>query len=348
MSLPTPSSSSTLLDDVLPQYTLPKVTEITPLTEGLIHQSYLIKTEEDSYVIQGLHPKLSSEGILQDYDYVTAHLKSQAYPGPILIKTQAGQRAAQDPQGQKWRLSSYVPGHTYSAIPSVEHAYIGGKALGTFHQVISSLDYQFQSQHPGHDTVGHWTRFKETLALPQYQTWAKQIQEPAQWLLNQLPLYFLPDDVPKVIVHGDPKVTNLRFQENQAILIDLDTCAFHTRLVDLGDAIRSWCHLPSAPLGKRFSVERCKAMLKGYLEVIPPKDLSTIEKGLLSRCGALITLELACRFGKDFLEDDYFAYDASRFESRRAHNRHRVDLMVQLAKEMQDAEEEITRFCEQL
>jgi Ser/Thr protein kinase RdoA (MazF antagonist) len=333
------------LHAVLSQYTLPPLVEITPLTEGLIHQSYLVQTQQEWYVIQGLHPKLSSDGVLQDYDYVTAHLATHQYPGPLLIKTRTGQRAAESKEGQKWRLSTYVPGQTISQVNSVEQAYIGGKALGRFHQVISSLEYQFQSTHPGHDTVGHWTRFKEALTLPKHQPWIPQIQETAQWILNQLPAYFLSDDLPQVIVHGDPKITNLRFQQDQAILIDLDTCTYHTRLVDLGDAIRSWCHTPDAPLGERFSIERCKALLKGYLDVIPFADLSHQEQNLLSRCGPLITLELASRFGRDFLEDHYFAYDSEHFNSRRAHNLHRVGLMVQLAHEMQSAEALLLEYC---
>ena len=335
------------LHTVLSSYTLPPITEILPLTEGLIHQSYLVKTEQEWYVIQGLHPKLSSDGILQDYDSVTAHLKAQHYPGPLLVKTKLGHRTAKSQDGQKWRLSTYVPGETRSQVNTIEEAYIGGKALGRFHHVISTLEYEFQSTHPGHDTVGHWQRFKDALTLPTHQEWVPQIKDSAYWILEQLEGYFLPENLPQIIVHGDPKITNLRFQTNpnQAILIDLDTCAYHTRLVDLGDAIRSWCHTPHAPVGERFSVNRCKALLKGYLEVIPFSDLSQEEKQLLSKCGTLITLELASRFGRDFLEDDYFAYDEEHFECRRDHNFHRVELMMQLAREMQAAEDLLLEFC---
>jgi hypothetical protein len=98
-------------------------------------------------------------------------------------------------------------------------------------------------------------------------------------------------------------------------------------------------------VGQRFSIDRCKAMLKGYLDVIPFTELSHLEKNLLSKSGTLITLELASRFGRDFLEDDYFAYDAALFSSRRDHNFHRVGLMVQLATEMQAAEDQLLEYC---
>ena len=41
------------------------------LSEGLIHQSFIVNCEGTRYVIQGLHPNLSDEGILEDYAAVT-------------------------------------------------------------------------------------------------------------------------------------------------------------------------------------------------------------------------------------------------------------------------------------
>ena len=143
-----------------------------------------------------------------------------------------------------------------------------------------------------------------------------------------------PVNLNQIVVHGDPKISNLRFNETSAIMIDLDTCSRHTRLVDLGDAVRSWCQEQSLDQRPMFSFERWQALVKGYLACSDP--LSKLELEYLPRAGYLITLELASRFARDYLEDHYFAYDAERYSSRRAHNHARLEAMWSLAQDMKE------------
>ena len=116
-------------------------------------------------------------------------------------------------------------------------------------------------------------------------------------------------------------------------------------LVDLGDAIRDWCHVPEAIQGERFSVERCRALLEGYLSVAD--ELTELERAWLPRAGRVIALELASRFAWDYLEDSYFAYDATRFPSRRAHNAVRMRDMYLLADEMRAAADELAVWLDE-
>ena len=51
--------------------------------------------------------------------------------------------------------------------------------------------------------------------------------------------------LPERIIHGDLKLNNIRFDEtgNKAIaIVDLDTLGVSKIVIDIGDAIRSWCH----------------------------------------------------------------------------------------------------------
>ncbi len=63
-------------------------------------------------------------------------------------------------------------------------------------------------------------------------------------------------------------------------------------------------------------------------------SLTEAERVLLVDCGCLITWELVARFARDVLEDDYFGWDAERFETRRAHNLARTEGMAFLANDM--------------
>ena len=49
-------------------------------------------------------------------------------------------------------------------------------------------------------------------------------------------------------------------------MIDLDTCNRHTVLVDLGDAIRSWCRDGYEDEVQRFHIDRFEGILQGYAD----------------------------------------------------------------------------------
>ena len=335
-----------LLSHLISSYSLPDSCQMTPISVGLIHETYLLSsTGGPQWVVQGLHPLLSNDEILSDYEAVTTHLADQGYGGPELVKTTRGERASLYDE-RRWRLSTYVPGETHTQVHSTEMAYRGGRGVAQFHRAIASIDYQFRSRHPGHDTSGHLERLMIASQRARHErTWG-EIEEWGREIIDELGKTLLPSELPRSIVHGDPKISNLRFQEDHAVMIDLDTCNIHTRLVDLGDAMRSWCHQPHAPLGERFSRPICQALIEGYLSGASP--LSDLELLWLPRAGRVITLELASRFALDYLEDHYFAYDAERFPSRRAHNLARVQQMCQLAREMNNAIPQITQWLKRV
>ena len=330
------------IQHIINQYPIDEVIDVQPISVGLIHKTLSLQTASgDIYILQGLHHKLSSDEILSDYEAVTQHLWSCNYAGPKLLKTHLGSRFAEG-HDLRWRLSSFVPGETITEVHSESTARIGGRALAEFHNVMSTIEYSFQSTHPGHDTLGHLINLREASEKIEFHKEWSEIREIGEQVLDALSHSLFPDELPRQVVHGDPKISNLRFSDGHAVMIDLDTCNIHTRLVDLGDAVRSWCHRPSAPVGERFCVQTWKAMMKGYLEEATP--LEALEAQWLPRAGYVITLELASRFAKDYLQDDYFAYDSDRFSSRRAHNKHRLEMMWSLAQEMKRAEPQLKNF----
>ena len=143
----------------------------------------------------------------------------------------------------------------------------------------------------------------------------------------------LPKNLPTRVVHGDPKISNVMFEGDRAIgMIDLDTCNRHTVLVDIGDAIRSWCRDGYEDEVQRFHLDRFEGILKGYAE--SGSTLCSDEVNALWMAGPMITLELSSRFARDVLEDEYFAYDQTQYDSRRAHNLARMKSMMYLAEDM--------------
>jgi hypothetical protein len=120
-------------------------------------------------------------------------------------------------------------------------------------------------------------------------------------------------------------------------LVDLDTLMRQPVALDLGDALRSWCN-PEAEDSPdaHFSIERFAAALAGYRQAagtVP--DPATREA--VADATIMIAVELAARFAADALNESYFGWDRSRFESASAHNRARAGGQLRLAEHMREA-----------
>jgi Ser/Thr protein kinase RdoA (MazF antagonist) len=321
------------VEQVLLQYDIGAVRGAAPVRSGLMHGTWIVESEAGRYVLQRLHHKLATPEIVADYRAVTEHLATHGVPAPRLVLTRGGDPVAQS-EDRWWRLSTYVPGETRDRVSSAEEAEEGARALGRFHRVMADIGHVFGSQHPLHDTVGHLERLRAAAGDPAHAPWRGAIDDEIATVLERLGGMLLPAGLPLRVVHGDPKISNVLFRDGRAIgLIDLDTCNRHTVLVDLGDAIRSWCRDGAEDEKQRFHIARFEAILRGYAAEGPA--LTRDEVAFLPQAGPMITLELASRFLRDALEDHYFAWDAARYPDRRAHNVARARGMLFLAQDME-------------
>ncbi|MCB9534660.1 MAG: phosphotransferase [Myxococcales bacterium] len=312
------------------------------VASGLMHATYLVDAERGRFVLQRLHPKLATPEIAADFRAVTEHLASRAQVAPRLV----GPGVITDAEdGAAWRMTTYVHGATHDAVGSPAEAEQGARVLGRFHRVMADLAHDFRSAHPLHDTAAHLAALRTAVANPAHAEARAQVQDEIDQVLALLPTAMLPADLPRRVVHGDPKISNVVFRGSRAVgLIDLDTCNRHSVLVDLGDAVRSWCRDGSEDERHRFQIDRFEAMLRGYVAEGPP--LSPQEAAHLVDAGRLITLELASRFARDVLEDEYFAFDAERYPDRRSHNRARTRAMLYLAQDMADQRDAVAALVE--
>jgi Ser/Thr protein kinase RdoA (MazF antagonist) len=321
------------LESILRHYPIGRVTDIRRASSGLMHGTWLVDAEGGRFVLQRLHHKLATPEILHDFRAVTEHLAARGLTAPRLVHTSDGQGVAHDTDGRWWRLSTYVEGETHDAVRSPVQAEQGARMLARFHKAMGDIEHRFESAHPLHDTEGHLRRLREAAALPAHAEALATVAQEVAEVEAQLARLLLPPDLPRRVVHGDPKISNVLFQGDTAVaLLDLDTCTRHSVLVDLGDAVRSWCRDGHEDERQHFLLDRFEAILRGYAAEGPP--LTPAECDHLGRAGRLITLELASRFLRDVLEDEYFAWDDRRFPDRRSHNRARGRAMLYLANDM--------------
>lgn len=310
---------------------------LTPIRTGLMHATWRVDTPDASYALQRLHHKLATPEIVADYAAVTRHLAKKNLPAPRLVPTITHDPIAIDEEGRWWRLSTWVAGETRMKVTRPAEAEAGARMLGRFHRAMADITHTFGSTHPLHDTPGHLARLRVATEDDRHAANKATIAAEIDQITTLLPPLFLPRDLPRRVVHGDPKISNVLFDGDRAVgLIDLDTCMRHTVIVDLGDAVRSWCRDGGEDEPQRFQLDRFEAILRGYAAEGP--SLTSGEQALIAGAGRLITLELASRFARDVLEDDYFAYDAERYPDRRSHNRARTRAMLYLAADMHSQE----------
>lgn len=291
---------------------------------GLINHTWLVGSPPQ-YVLQRVNP-LFGAAVHEDIEAVTAHVAAAGLVTPRLVRTDAGELCTVAADGAAWRLLTFVPGKTVHKMDSPARARAAGALVARFHRAVDDLAWSYRHVRPGaHDTALHMRRLESAVtsgpALPVaegilelWRTWAGRL------------------DLPERHAHGDLKLSNLRFdaQDQGLCLLDLDTLSRLSLDVELGDAWRSWCN----PVGEdgtdtRLDVELLSAAIAGYRAERP---LSADEASGLVYAVERISLELAARFCRDVVEDCYFGWNATRFPSRAAHNLHRAQGQLNLAR----------------
>jgi Ser/Thr protein kinase RdoA (MazF antagonist) len=304
---------------------------------GLVNESWLVTAGDGARCVLQRVNAIFPPAINDDIDAVTRHLAAKGLVTPRLMPLRGGKRWL-ELDGAVWRLMSYVPGVTYERLHNAKQAYQAGALLGRFHAGLSSLDHEFANARLGvHDTAQHLARLEGTLethADHRSHADARKLANGILVLGAELPA--LPA-APDRAVHGDPKLSNIVFDPDgvEALcLIDLDTLARMPLVLELGDALRSWCNIEGEDdPGARFSIVAGQAALFGYAET--SRDFISIAEWQAIPVGVLtIAVELAARFCADALNERYFAWDQSRYGSCSEHNLARAAAQLALATDI--------------
>lgn len=306
---------------VLAAFPIGVVSSVEPITAGLIHATYKVEAEQGSFVLQKLHPALASDAIAEDFRAVTSFLAEKGFQAPRCVPTSAGPVLFRDETDARWRLQTFIPGgKTFHKVETPEIAAEAAALYARFHATMAAFPYAFKTARVGHDTPSIFASFEEIVAKFEEDPLMEEVLDDVALIQEELPKLFLPAGLPDRVIHGDPKVSNILFDQAGKVLalVDLDTCNRRPLAVELGDAFRSWCGLEEDRADNRFRLEIFEAGWKAYRAAAPfltPAEIASVGQGI-----GLITLELASRFLADYFTDSYFGWDQTRYPSRRAHN----------------------------
>lgn len=300
---------------------------------GLINKTYFVMNAEgDTRILQKLHSVVRPE-TCEDAYAIATYARAGGISVPEFLLTAEGKTWFLC-EGGLWRCMKSLSGHG-KKILTPEAAESAAALVGQFHTVMANSDYICRGSIPHfHDSpyifkhaVAVFDKEKET-AL------GKAVQNEIHFYTTELSKQLLPEALKKQIVHGDLKISNFLFKGGSVTaLLDFDTCMNHTPLVDIGDALRSWCN--TADEGNEianFDRAIYDVAIRGYLSTA---SLSPKEQTLIPQAFRLMTLECGIRFLKDYFEDTYFGWNKKKFPSRRAHNLARARGQMSLFKQIE-------------
>lgn len=314
---------------------------LMPLRGGLINHTWRVDTPGAApAVLQCLHPVFAPDVNL-NLDLVTTALARRGVTTPRLLRTVDG-AAWVSREERHWRLLSLVDGRSVEVVDSPTRAAAAGGLLARFHAALADFTEPLPYVRPPvHEPARHFAALAEVQARLGGHRLAAAVADVAQAIVlawSQLPA--IPTTPPR-LVHGDPKISNLLFDDagRGLCLVDLDTLARAPLAYELGDAFRSWCN-PGAEDAAcaSFSAPLFAAALEAYAAT-GRHFMTPDERAAVVPATAAIYLELAARFAADALDERYFGWDAARYPARGEHNLARArnqlaaahDLLAQLA-----------------
>jgi Ser/Thr protein kinase RdoA (MazF antagonist) len=268
------------------------------------------------------------------------------------VRTAEGGLFHRDEDGGVWRILTFTGDRTVEKLADPEDAQQAGRLVARFHAALADFRAPMRpiwspalrsggTRDRFHDTGAYMAAMADTVPRWPSHRLYRDISELSQAILADFRALPAGGDLPIRLVHGDLKISNVRFEGKRAVsLIDLDTLGYGTLDAELGDAFRSWCN-PSAEdsLEPRFDLDLLEAGLSGYAEAGSATDAewASILPGIQR-----ITLELASRFARDALEESYFGFNP-RYGGRGEHNLLRARGQLALARAIREAAPEAER-----
>ncbi len=315
---------------------------IAPLGGGLINDTWAVGSDR---VLQRLHPIFAAT-VNDDIAALTPVLRAAGVPVPALLPTRSGASCVVVPVGESadprgcgvFRMLTRLPGRCHAKVASPAMAGSAAALLARFHGALADCGHRFAFVRPGaHDTDRHVASVGRALSAHPDHRLAAEVRElerelSARWAsAPRLP------DLPERIIHGDPKISNLLFDDaGEAIgILDLDTMARSTLDIELGDALRSWCNRSAEDETAILDIDVFAAALEGYAGAAGASWTQAEAAAALPGLWR-IALELSARFAADAIAESYFGWDPQRARARGEHNLMRARGQLSLVRAVEE------------
>jgi Ser/Thr protein kinase RdoA (MazF antagonist) len=334
------------------------VSEIRPLGDGFINDTFVVKTAGDApdYILQRKNHLIFPDvpGMMENIKAVTEHIKSKVHD-PLretltIISSKDGKLYVEQ-DGNFWAMCLFIPDTISPAkADTPELAYQGGLGTGRFQALLSDFDKPLNETIKGfHNIRWRFHQWDETIAADPAGR-VEHLQEEISWIESRrtemLDFWSLVEDgtIPMHVTHNDTKISNILFNESDGsklCMIDLDTVMSSTSLNDFGDAIRSYANTGAEDDRNLDNVGMDIAMFKAYAEgYLHEQKASMVQSELdwLAFSARYITFEQVLRFLMDYIDGDKY-YKISYPDHNLVRSRAQYKLLLSM-------EEQYARMCE--
>ncbi len=236
---------------------------VQPFGDGHINDSFLVETEDGEYVCQRIRKAMDVSCLEHNYLLYAEACEKANWPYPKWMKTQDGKLLYKDQAGDHWRTYPLIKGQILSSPLSKEELYACGQGLSRMHVILQTLPRKPKPVYPMLHDLKHY-----------YERYLRMIRDGAcfddqrdceveRFLHENIEVFTCWDGGRKAVIHGDPKLGNIVFQDGRVkAFIDLDTIMEGSLLEDLADCVRSCCLTDG-----RLDQKAVQILLDGYLSV---------------------------------------------------------------------------------
>ena len=326
---------------------------------GSGHINYTVKVVTDTgceYVLQRINKYVFKDPIklMINASAVTNFLRDRVDDPRMalhFIATHEGQFYFRDDMDEFWRMYDFIGGFCLDAPESEEDFYQSALAFGRFQHMLSDFPSHtlYETIPEFHNTIDRYRQFKESVALDSCGRLAG-VQADVDFMLGREELACTlqrmreSGELPLRVTHNDTKLNNVLLDKEtrtSLCVLDLDTVMPGLSLYDFGDSIRFGAATAAedeADLSKmELDLHLFEVYTKGFLEAAT--SLTDKEVEMLPMGAFVITLELATRFMKDYLDGDLYFKTAYP-----EHNLVRARAQMKLAADMQNKFDEMNRI----
>lgn len=291
---------------------------------GHINNTFCITTDTGSkYVLQRINKYVFKNPIrvMANTSSVTNYLRQRVEDPRMtlhFLPTKDGKYYFKSCDGEFWRMYDFVGGFTLDMPESDEDFYQSALAFGRFQELLSDYpaDTLYEIIPNFHNTIDRYVQFKESVDMDIVGR-VEEVQEDIQFLLAReeiggiLQKMLNAGILPLRVTHNDTKLNNVLLDtatRKSLCVLDLDTVMPGSSLYDFGDSIRFGAATAAEdePDTSKMTLDLhlFEVYTKGFLEAAP--SLTNMEVSMLPLGAYIMTLELAVRFLKDYLDGDLY------------------------------------------
>jgi len=330
--------------------------KVSPLGNGLINSTYLVRNESHKFVLQKInqHVFKQPEQVINNAELINRHLqikKDQShYPlEPMWQITANHDSPTIKVESGYWRAIQFIPNcYTVESVETPEQAIQVATAFGQFTSALSDFpaDKLDEIIPDFHLLSSRLSQLKDAVESdPQGRLSA--CQDLVDFCLSQHTFIkhveSLTNNLPVQVTHNDTKINNLLFcsqTQSPIAVIDLDTCMPGFIMHDFGDMVRTCCsNLPEDGTdlnNMEVRVDIFNALAQGYIKSFNGQISHEEQKSLIT--GAqLLPFIIGVRFLTDYIDgDNYFHTDYDQHNFDRAKNQlHFFKLLNNMENELQ-------------